>query len=189
MSFEEKQEVGEALARYVRDFNERHDNMTIYNAIVHLDEAGALYAHFNVVPTATGYKMGLQSTELSFVALEQEVSWRDVEHQGLSKCTRLNLYMKLNRPKVGKPTIPSDSARNIKTRWNTLRIENQVRLAYEEKMRELDEQFKQARRKISRKREEAFKDRKRQQLEIKLINDEIMSKSELDIEMIKDETG
>ena len=43
LSFEEKQEVGEALERYVAvDFNERHDNMTIYNAIVHLDESGAL---------------------------------------------------------------------------------------------------------------------------------------------------
>lgn len=58
LSFEEKREVGEALERYVRDFNERHDNMTIYNAIVHLDESGAPHAHFNVVPTATGYKNG-----------------------------------------------------------------------------------------------------------------------------------
>ena len=72
LSFEEKQEVGQALARYVRDFNERHNNMTIYNAIVHLDEAGAPHAHFNVVPTANGYKNGL-SVQPSFrKALEQE---------------------------------------------------------------------------------------------------------------------
>ena len=72
LSFEEKQEVGEALARYVRDFNERHDNMTIYNAIVHLDESRAPHAHFNVVPTATGYKNGLAVQPSFRKALEQE---------------------------------------------------------------------------------------------------------------------
>ncbi len=42
MDFNKKREVGEALASYVRDFNERHDHLVIYNAVVHLDEDGAL---------------------------------------------------------------------------------------------------------------------------------------------------
>ena len=56
-------------------------------------------------------------------------------------------------------------------------------------MRELNERLRQQEEKFQ-KRDEAFEDRKRQQArEIKLINDEIMSKSEeLDLEMIKDET-
>ena len=52
LSFEEKQEVGKALGRYVSDFNDRHSNMTIYNAIVHLDESGAPHAHFNLLVTS-----------------------------------------------------------------------------------------------------------------------------------------
>ena len=35
MDFNKKREVGEALASYVRDFNERHDHLVIYNAVVH----------------------------------------------------------------------------------------------------------------------------------------------------------
>lgn len=54
-SFDEKRMVGEALARYVEDFNSRHDHLVVYNAVVHLDEAGAPHAHFNVVPIADGY--------------------------------------------------------------------------------------------------------------------------------------
>lgn len=42
MDFNKKREVGEALASYVRDFNERHDHLVIYNAVVHLDEDGLL---------------------------------------------------------------------------------------------------------------------------------------------------
>ena len=61
--------------------------------------------------------------------------------------------------------------------------------AHEEKMNELDEQFKQQEEKFQ-KREEAFKERKRQQARvIKEMNEEIASKSEeLDLEMLKDET-
>ena len=68
MDFNKKREVGEALASYVRDFNERHDHLVIYNAVVHLDEDGAPHAHFNVVPIADGYKNGL-SKQPSFQKL------------------------------------------------------------------------------------------------------------------------
>ena len=61
--------------------------------------------------------------------------------------------------------------------------------AHEEKLEELNERLRQQEEKIQ-KRDEAFEASKRRQArEIKLINDEIMSKSEeLDLEMIKDET-
>ena len=87
---------------------------------------------------------------------------------------------------------------STKTRWNILRIEDPSQIvkiqreeqAHKEKMEELNERFKQQEEKFQ-KRDEAFEDRKRRQArEIKLINDEIMSKSEeLDLEMIKDRNG
>ncbi len=43
VEFEEKQKWEKPLARYVRDFNERHDNMTI-TMLCPSDEAGAPHA-------------------------------------------------------------------------------------------------------------------------------------------------
>lgn len=54
-----KQIVGRMLAEYVKEFQERHPHLYIYNAVVHLDEKGHPHAHFNVVPVATVYKKGL----------------------------------------------------------------------------------------------------------------------------------
>lgn len=202
LSIEEKKEVGEVLARYVRDFNERHDNMTIYNAIVHLDEAGAPHAHFNVIPIASGYKNGL-SVQPSFrKALEQEgfgpsgreqfKAFRNAEihrlHQfvheiGIDrKAGQTNDIKDMREYKDAMEYIENRKSRQI------VKIQREEK-AHEEKMRELNEQLRQQEEKFQ-KRDEAFEDRKRQQArEIKLINDEIMSKSEeLDLEMIKDET-
>lgn len=202
LSIEEKKEVGEVLARYVRDFNERHDNMTIYNAIVHLDEAGAPHAHFNVIPIASGYKNGL-SVQPSFrKALEQEgfgpsgreqfKAFRNSEihrlHQfvheiGIDrKAGQTNDIKDMREYKDAMEYIENRKSRQI------VKIQREEK-AHEEKMRELNERLRQQEEKFQ-KRDEAFEDRKRQQArEIKLINDEIMSKSEeLDLEMIKDET-
>lgn len=202
LSIEEKKEVGEVLARYVRDFNERHDNMTIYNAIVHLDEAGAPHAHFNVIPIASGYKNGL-SVQPSFrKALEQEgfgpsgreqfKAFRNAEihrlHQfvheiGIDrKAGQTNDIKDIREYKDAMEYIENRKSRQI------VKIQREEK-AHEEKMRELNERLRQQEEKFQ-KRDEAFEDRKRQQArEIKLINDEIMSKSEeLDLEMIKDET-
>ena len=202
LSIEEKKEVGEVLARYVRDFNERHDNMTIYNAIVHLDEAGAPHAHFNVIPIASGYKNGL-SVQPSFrKALEQEgfgpsgreqfKAFRNAEihrlHQfvheiGIDrKAGQTNDIKDMREYKDAMEYIENRKSRQI------FKIQREEK-AHEEKMRELNERLRQQEEKFQ-KRDEAFEDRKRQQArEIKLINDEIMSKSEeLDLEMIKDET-
>lgn len=202
LSIEEKKEVGEVLARYVRDFNERHDNMNIYNAIVHLDEAGAPHAHFNVIPIASGYKNGL-SVQPSFrKALEQEgfgpsgreqfKAFRNAEihrlHQfvheiGIDrKAGQTNDIKDMREYKDAMEYIENRKSRQI------VKIQREEK-AHEEKMRELNERLRQQEEKFQ-KRDEAFEDRKRQQArEIKLINDEIMSKSEeLDLEMIKDET-
>lgn len=202
LSIEEKKEVGEVLARYVRDFNERHDNMTIYNAIVHLDEAGAPHAHFNVIPIASGYKNGL-SVQPSFrKALEQEgfgpsgreqfKAFRNAEihrlHQFIHeigidrKAGQTNDIKDMREYKDAMEYIENRKSRQI------VKIQREEK-AHEEKMRELNERLRQQEEKFQ-KRDEAFEDRKRQQArEIKLINDEIMSKSEeLDLEMIKDET-
>ena len=133
LSFEEKQEVGEALERYVRDFNERHDNMTIYNAIVHLDESGAPHAHFNVIPTARlDIKMDLQSSR----PLERLWSKKDLGHLVRSNSKRfemqkfivyINLYMKLALiAKLVKRTISKICA-NTRMPWNTSRTKSQVR--------------------------------------------------------------
>ena len=202
LSFEEKQEVGEALARYVRDFNERHDNMTIYNAIVHLDESGAPHAHFNVVPTATGYKNGLAVQPSFRKALEQEgfgpsgreqlKAFRDAEVHRLHEFVHeIGIDRKAGQTNDIKDMREyKDAMEYIENRKSSQIVKMQrEEKAHEEKMRELNERLKQQEEKIQ-KRDEAFKASKRQQArEIKLINDEIMSKSEeLDLELIKDKT-
>ena len=202
LSFEEKQEVGEALARYVRDFNERHDNMTIYNAIVHLDESGAPHAHFNVVPTATGYKNGLAVQPSFRKALEQEgfgpsgreqfKAFRDAEIHRLHQFVHeIGIDRKAGQTNDIKDMREyKDAMEYIENRKSSQIVKMQrEEQAHEEKMHELNERLRQQEEKFQ-KRDQAFEDRKRQQArEIKLINDEIMSKSEeLDIEMIKDET-
>ena len=202
LSFEEKQEVGEALARYVRDFNERHNNMTIYNAIVHLDEAGAPHAHFNVVPTATGYKNGLAVQPSFRKALEQEgfgpsgreqlKAFRDAEVHRLHEFVHeIGIDRKAGQTNDIKDMREyKDAMEYIENRKSNQIVKMQrEEKAHEEKMHELDEQFKQQEEKFQ-KREEAFKERKRQQARvIKEMNEEIASKSEeLDLEMIKDDT-
>lgn len=202
LSIEEKKEVGEALARYVRDFNERHNNMTIYNAIVHLDEAGAPHAHFNIVPTATGYKNGLAVQPSFRKALEQEgfgPSGRE-QFKAFRDAEIHRLHQFVHEIGIDRKAGKTNDIRDMREYKNAMEyIENQkssqiVKMqreeqAHEEKMHELDERFKQQEEKFQ-KREEAFEASKRQQArEIKRINDEIVSKSEeLDREMIEDAT-
>lgn len=202
LSFEEKQEVGEALARYVRDFNERHDNMTIYNAIVHLDESGAPHAHFNLVPTANGYKNGL-SVQPSFrKALEQEgfgPSGRE-QFKAFRDAEIHRLHEFVHEIGIDRKAGQTNDIRDMREYKDAMQyIENQkssqiVKMqreeqAHEEKMNELNERLRQQEEEIQ-KRDEAFKASKRQQARvIKEMNDEIMSKSEeLDLELIKDDT-
>lgn len=52
--------AGKLLRDYLLDFEKRHSNLYVYNAVVHLDEAGSPHLHFNVVPVASGYKNGLK---------------------------------------------------------------------------------------------------------------------------------
>ena len=202
LSIEEKKEVGEVLARYVRDFNERHNNMTIYNAIVHLDEAGAPHAHFNVVPTANGYKNGLSVQPSFSKALEQEgfgPSGRE-QFKAFRDAEIHRLHEFVHEIGIDRKAGQTNDIRDMREYKDAMQyIENQkssqiVKMqreeqAHEEKMEELNERFKQQEEKFQ-KRDEAFEDRKRQQArEIKRINDEIVSKSEeLDREMIEDAT-
>lgn len=202
LSFEEKQEVGEALARYVRDFNERHDNMTIYNAIVHLDESGAPHAHFNVVPTATGYKNGLAVQPSFRKALEQEgfgpsgreqfKTFRDAEVHRLHEFVHeIGIDRKAGQTNDIKDMREyKDAMEYIENRKSNQIVKMQrEEKAHEEKMHELDERLRKQEEMIQ-KRDEAFKASKREQARIiKEMNEEIASKSEeLDLEMIKDDT-
>ena len=202
LSFEEKQEVGEALRRYVRDFNERHNNMTIYNAIVHLDEAGAPHAHFNVVPIATGYKNGLAVQPSFRKALEQEgfgpsgreqfKAFRDAEIHRLHEFVHeIGIDRKAGQTNDIKDMREyKDAMEYIENRKSSqiVKIQREEQ-AHEEKMRELNERLKQQEEKIQ-KREEVFKARKREQAKlIKETNDEIASKAEqLDLKQIEDDT-
>lgn len=202
LSFEEKQEVGEVLASYVRDFNERHDNMTIYNAIVHLDESGAPHAHFNVVPTATGYKNGLAVQPSFRKALEQEgfgpsgreqfKAFRDAEIHRLHEFVHeIGIDRKAGQTNDIKDMREyKDAMEYIENRKSSqiVKIQREEQ-AHEEKMRELNERLKQQEEKIQ-KREEVFKARKREQARlIKEKNDEIASKDEqLDLKRIEDKT-
>ena len=201
-SFEEKQEVGEALARYVRDFNERHDNMIIYNAIVHLDESGAPHAHFNVVPTATGYKNGLAVQPSFRKALEQEgfgpsgrgqfKAFRDAEVHRLHEFVHeIGIDRKAGQTNDIKDMREyKDAMEYIENRKSSQIVKMQrEEKAHEEKLEELNERLRKQEEMIQ-KRDEAFKASKREQARvIKEINDEIASKAEqLDLERIKDET-
>lgn len=202
LSFEEKQEVGDALKRYVNDFNERHDNMIIYNAIVHLDESGAPHAHFNVIPIACGYKNGL-SVQPSFrKALEQEgfgPSGRE-QFKAFRNAEIHRLHEFVHEIGIDRKAGQTNDIKDMREYKDAMQyIENQkssriVKMqreeqAHEEKMEELNERLRQQEERL-KKRDEAFEAHKRQQArEIKLINDEIVSKSEeLDLEIIKDET-
>ena len=202
LSFEEKQEVGEALKHYVIDFNERHDNMTIYNAIVHLDESGAPHAHFNVVPTATGYKNGLAVQPSFRKALEQEgfgpsgreqlKAFRDAEVHRLHEFVHeIGIDRKAGQTNDIKDMREyKDAMEYIENRKSNQIVKMQrEEKAHEEKMHELDERLRKQEEMIQ-KRDEAFKASKREQARIiKEYNDEIVSKSEeLDLEMIKDDT-
>lgn len=202
LSFEEKQEVGEALERYVRDFNERHDNMTIYNAIVHLDESGAPHAHFNVIPTATGYKNGLAVQPSFRKALEQEGFGPSGKEQfkAFRNAEIHRLHQFVHEIGIDRKAGQTNDIRDMREYKDAMEyIENRkssqiVKMqreeqAHEEKMEELNERLKQQEEKIQ-KRDEAFKDRKREQARLmKEINDEIASKAEqLDLDRIKDET-
>lgn len=202
LSFEEKQEVGEALARYVSDFNGRHSNMTIYNAIVHLDEAGAPHAHFNVVPTASGYKNGLAVQPSFRKALEQEgfgpsgreqfKAFRDAEIHRLHEFVHeIGIDRKAGQTNDIKDMREyKDAMEYIENRKSSqiVKIQREEQ-AHEEKMNELNERLKQQEEMIQ-KRDEAFKASKKQQARIiKQMNDEIMSESEkLDMKRIEDET-
>ena len=202
LSIEEKKEVGEALARYVRDFNERHNNMTIYNAIVHLDEAGAPHAHFNIVPTATGYKNGLAVQPSFRKALEQEgfgPSGRE-QFKAFRDAEIHRLHQFVHEIGIDRKAGKTNDIRDMREYKNAMEyIENQkssqiVKMqreeqAHEEKMHELDERFKQQEEMIQ-KRDEAFKASKREQARIiKEYNDEIASKAEqLDLKQIEDDT-
>lgn len=202
LSFEEKQEVGEALERYVRDFNERHDNMTIYNAIVHLDESGAPHAHFNVIPTATGYKNGLAVQPSFRKALEQEGFGPSGKEQfkAFRNAEIHRLHQFVHEIGIDRKAGQTNDIRDMREYKDAMEyIENRkssqiVKMqreeqAHEEKMHELNERLRQQEEKIQ-KRDEAFEASKRQQARlIKQINDEIASKAEkLDLERIEDET-
>lgn len=65
LSFEDKKMAGKAIEAYIRDFIKNNPNLYVYNAVVHLDEAGAPHAHVNFIPLAKGYKNGL-SVQPSF---------------------------------------------------------------------------------------------------------------------------
>lgn len=202
LSFEEKQEVGQVLGRYVSDFNDRHSNMTIYNAIVHLDENGAPHAHFNVVPTATGYKNGLALQPSFRKALEQEgfgpsgreqfKAFRDAEIHRLHEFVHeIGIDRKAGQTNDIKDMREYKEAMEYIENRKTSQIVKMQReeQAHEEKMEELNERLKQQEEKFQ-KRDKAFEDRKRQQARIiKQMNDKIMNESEkLDMERIEDAT-
>ena len=81
LSFEDKLEAADLLADYVNEFKERHSNLYVYNAVVHVDEKGAPHAHVNVVPIATGYKRGLKCKPSFSKALANEGYLSKGKHQ------------------------------------------------------------------------------------------------------------
>lgn len=169
---------------------------------MHLDEGGAPHAHFNVVPTANGYKNGL-SVQPSFrKALEQEgfgpsgheqfKAFRDAEVHRLHEFVHeIGIDRKAGQTNDIKDMREyKDAMEYIENRRSSqiVKIQREEK-AHEEKMNELNERLKQQEEMIQ-KRDEAFKASKKQQARIiKQMNDEIMSESEkLDMKRIEDKT-
>lgn len=72
LTYEDKKQAGQAIAKYVEEFMEANkNNIYVYNATVHLDEGGAPHAHINFIPLAHGYKNGLKTQPSWSKALEQ----------------------------------------------------------------------------------------------------------------------
>ena len=62
LGYEKKKEAGQLLREVIEDFiKDKKDHIHVYNAVVHLDEAGAPHAHINFIPLAHGYKNGLKT--------------------------------------------------------------------------------------------------------------------------------
>lgn len=62
LGYEKKKEAGQLLKECVEDFiRDKKDHIHVYNAVVHLDEAGAPHAHINFIPLAHGYRNGLST--------------------------------------------------------------------------------------------------------------------------------
>ena len=62
LGYEKKKEAGRLLKEVVEDFiKDKKDHIHVYNAVVHLDEAGAPHAHITFIPLAHGYKNGLKT--------------------------------------------------------------------------------------------------------------------------------
>lgn len=62
LGYEKKKEAGQLIKEVIEDFiKEKKDHIHVYNAVVHLDEAGAPHAHINFIPLAHGYKNGLKT--------------------------------------------------------------------------------------------------------------------------------
>lgn len=62
LGYEKKKEAGQLIKEVIEDFIEdKKDHIHVYNAVIHLDEAGAPHAHINFIPLAHGYKNGLET--------------------------------------------------------------------------------------------------------------------------------
>lgn len=62
LGYEKKKEAGQLLREVIEDFiKDKKDHIHVYNAVVHLDEAGAPHAHINFIPLAHNYKNGLKT--------------------------------------------------------------------------------------------------------------------------------
>lgn len=62
LGYEKKKEAGQLIKEVVEDFiKDKKDHIHVYNAVIHLDEAGAPHAHINFIPLAHGYRNGLST--------------------------------------------------------------------------------------------------------------------------------
>lgn len=62
LGYEKKKEAGQLIKEVIEDFiKDKKEHIHVYNAVIHLDEAGAPHAHINFIPLAHGYKNGLET--------------------------------------------------------------------------------------------------------------------------------
>lgn len=138
-SFQEKKLVAQyILKNYMADFEARNKNLIVYNAAIHLDEAGAPHLHFNVVPVATGYKRGVSKQPSFRKALEnlgytqkgkaQLKAFRDVE------VGRIEKYM--NQLDIERKTVGTNGIKDMREYKEYVAEVEKVKLEQQEEYQE-----------------------------------------------------
>ena len=100
LGYEKKKEAGQLLKEVVGDFiKDKKDHIHVYNAVIHLDEAGAPHAHINFIPLAHGYRNGL-STQPSWTKSLAQMGYQGKGRKPFMASVKLRWHVSRKSPKI-----------------------------------------------------------------------------------------